>query len=787
MLFIAEKPELARAIVEALGGGKKMRGYYECDNDRVTWCFGHMLELYQPEDYDSGLKKWSLNDLPLFFVPWKKRPVAKSKDQFTVIVGLLREAECVVHAGDPDPEGQLLIDELLEYVDYRGPVKRILINDNNTAVVKKALGSMRDNAEFTGLSKSALARELGDFLYGINMTRLYTLVARREGFDSVLSVGRVQTPILGLVVRRDRQFADPNNRTTYYGVHGVFRAGESRFTASYQVKADDPQDDKGRLSHLPHSQAIADAITGKTAVVKAHDTKPGETPPPLPYNLLKLQIDASRLHGLSPDKVKDITQALREKHRLITYNRSDSQYLSEEQHADAPDVLAAIAANMPDFSSAAVAADPARKSRAFDSSKVTAHHAIIPTQARVDLSALSDDEKKVYRLIARAYLAQFTPPQQWERTTTTLEIEGHTFIRNAKRTTAQGWRELYGSDPRQDADSDGDDDTPETSDIAFAIGQEVACISGQCERKEAGPKPLYTMASLLEDLTRVAQYIGDDTLRKTMVDKDKGKAGERGGIGTPATRDVIIRTLFDRGFIEYSKKGKTQNIVSTKTGQEFYDCLPDNAKFPDMTAVWHSQQVEIESGQRTVDTFVDDLIVYIGNETARVMENGLNLPIEKHACPACSSPMMVKKNAKGKFWGCSRYPDCRVTLFDDNGKPGKPTSGKGEIDPSVLCPACGQPMRLITHPKGDFFGCSNYPNCKTSLKAKDGKPVTEDSRPRISEKHKCKTCGKGLVRRRGKKDGEFFWGCSGFPGCKISYPDSDGKPNYTAKTEASTG
>ncbi len=776
MLYIAEKPELARAIVEALGGGKKMRGYHECGKDRVTWCFGHMLELYQPEDYDPGLKKWNLNDLPLFFIPWKKKPVAKSKEQFTVIVGLLREAECVVHAGDPDPEGQLLVDELLEYANYRGPVKRVLINDNTTAVVKKALANMRDNAEFAGLSQAALARSLGDYLYGINMTRLYTLVGRREGFDSVLSVGRVQTPILGMIVRRDRQFADPNNRTTYYGVHGVFKAGETRFNASYQVKPGDPQDDKGRLSHLPHSQAIADSLTGKTAVVKSHETKPGETPPPLPYNLLKLQIDASRLHGLSPDKVKDVTQTLREKHRLITYNRSDSQYLSEEQHSDAPGVLAAIAANVPALSSPPAAADPARKSRAFDSSKVTAHHAIIPTQARVDESALSNDEKLVYRLIARAYLVQFLPPQKWERSTTILEIEGNTFIRNAKRVTDDGWRSIHTDEPNQD----GEDGELETTDIVFTVEQEIACISGQCDRKEAGPKPLYTMASLLEDLTRVAQYIGDENLRKTMIEKDKGKAGERGGIGTPATRDVIIRTLFDRNFIEYSKKGKKQNIVSTKAGQEFYDCLPDNAKFPDMTAVWHSQQMEIEGGQRTVNTFVDDLIGYIGGETVRVLEQGLNLPIEKHACPACSSPMMLKKGKSEKFWGCSRYPDCRVTLPNENGKPGKKTSDKGEIDPSVVCPSCGQPMRLITHPKGKFFGCSGYPNCNTSLKAKDGKPVAEDSRPRISEKHTCKTCGKGLVRRSGKKGGSHFWACSGYPACRTTYPDTDGKPNYNA-------
>jgi len=665
MLYIAEKPELARAIVEALGGGQKMRGYYECGSDRVTWCFGHMLELYQPEDYDPGLKKWNLEDLPLFFIPWKKKPSAKSKDQFAVIVGLLRETEGVVHAGDPDPEGQLLIDEILEYVDYRGPVKRVLINDNNTAIVKKALANMRDNADFAGLSKSALARELGDFLYGINMTRLYTLVGRREGLDSMLSVGRVQTPILGMVVRRDRQFADPNNRSTYYFVHGIFKTGESRFTASYQVKPDDPQDDKGRLSHHPHSQAIADAITGQAGAVTAHEVKPGETPPPLPYNLLKLQIDASKLLGLSPDKVKDITQTLREKHKLITYNRSDSQYLSEEQHIDAPDVLAAIAANLPDFEKKLDATDPTRKSRAFDSSKVTAHHAIIPTQARVDLSALSNDEKSVYSLIARAYIAQFMPPQQWEKSTTTLEIAGHTFIRTAKHVTDQGWRTLYSNDPKQD---DEDDET-ETHRIEFSVGQTVDCAGGKCDRKEAGPKPLYTMASLLEDLTRVAQYIGDVDLRKTLIEKDKGKAGERGGIGTPATRDVIIRTLFDRNFIEYQKKGKTQNVVSTKTGQEFYDCLPDNARFPDMTAVWHSQQIEIESGTRTVNTFVDDIIAYIGEETARVMKDGLSLPIEKHPCPACSSPMTRKKGKTGMFWGCSRYPECKSTYPDIDGKP----------------------------------------------------------------------------------------------------------------------
>ena len=394
-------------------------------------------------------------------------------------------------------------------------------------------------------------------------------------------------------------------------------------------------------------------------------------------------------------------------------------------------MLTIIAANMPEFSQAIADADPARKSRAFDSSKVTAHHAIIPTQSRADVSALSEEEKNIYRLIARAYLAQFLPPEKWEKSTTTLEVAGHIFIRTAKHVIEPGWRSLSIDDPR---DKDDEGDEPESNIISVAVGQELSCIAGQCEKKEAGPKPLYTMPTLLADLPRVAQYIKDENLRRSMVEKDKGKAGEHGGIGTPATRDVIIATLFDRGFIAYGKKGKTQTIVSTKTGQDFYDLLPDSAKFPDMTAVWHEQQRGIEHGNSTVNAFLDSLFAHIGEETARVLEHGLNLPIEKHPCPVCSSPMTIKKSKNGKFWGCSRFPECRTILPDDDGKPGTA-------------------------------------------------PITGKIRPGVSEKHKCAHCGRGLVRRSGKREGSHFWGCSGYPECKSVYPDVDGKPDYSVQTK----
>jgi DNA topoisomerase-3 len=767
MLYIAEKPELARAIVDALGGGKKCRGYYECGDDRVTWCFGHMLELYEPKDFDPALKYWKMEDLPLFFFPWKKRPIAGSKEQFAVIVDLLREAETVVHAGDPDAEGQLLIDEVLRYVDYQGPVKRLLINDNTPALVKKALSAMRDNAEFKGLSASAEARQIADALYGYNMTRLYTLAARLEGVPDILSVGRVQTPILGLVVRRDREH-EAHEKTAYYVVKGDFRSGDSCFTAVYQNSPGDPQDGEGRLSHCAHAKALADSLAGKPGTVVSFEVKTGETPPPLPYNLLKLQADASRLLGLAPDEVKEITQTLREKHRLITYNRSDCQFLSDEQHADAPEVIAAIAANVRELASVP-ALDVSLKSRAFDSSKVSAHHAIIPTRSRADFSKLTENERSVYRLIARAYLVQFLPNHVWEKATATIAVDDRTFVGHFRNTVSEGWRAFH--------KPEAEDDEAESSIVRIVPGQEIICASCECLRKETAPKPLYTMAGLLNDLTRVSQYVRDESLRKVLIDKDREKEGEHGGIGTPATRDEILKTLIERGYIEIVKKGKSLIVASTRTGRDFYDILPDDAKYPDLTAQWHQQQIGIERGDVTVDAFLDGILSYLGKEVARVIENGLGIRGETHACPKCGKAMLRRPGKTGHFWSCSGFPECASTLPDRNGNPVS-EPGRSEADTAMICPDCGKPMRYIAHAKGDFHGCTGYPGCRRVVRAKDGKPGAGKAQPRASARHTCLVCGKALVRRPGKEDGQFFWGCSDFPKCRNTYPDHDGKPKY---------
>ena len=719
-LFIAEKPELAKAIVEGLGGGHRKDGYYDCGTDYVTWCFGHMLQLFDPEEYDERYAKWNMDDLPIYHIPWKKKPSKDKKAQLSIIMSLLKQADSVVHAGDPDDEGQLLIDEVIAYANCSLPIQRLLINDNNTKIVRKALDNLRSNKEFFGLSSAAEARSVGDQLYGYNLTRAYTLSARQAGYQGVLSVGRVQTPILGLVVRRDRAYAT-HTKSFYYNVIGKFHIDNLDFPARYQIVDGDPIDEKGRLNDQRYAQYIADRVKNQEAYIVSAETIQKEQAAPLLYNLLKLQTDASRKYGLKPDKVKAITQTLREKYRLITYNRSDCEYLSDEQHCDAPSVLSAIAKTAPNLSQVISKADSTIKSRAFNSSKVSAHHAIIPTETSIELSTLTEDEQKIYLLIARIYVAQFWPKHLYNQTTIVVNVNQHHFIARSNITTQSGWKILYANEVEDDKVEGDENDI--TLDIRELTAQQAGnCKEASAEKMETKPQPLYTMATLLTDLTRVAKYVRDDRLKQLLIEKDKGKAGEHGGIGTPATRDSIINTLFERGYL--MEKGK--NIVSTQTGQDFYDVLPDQAKYPDMTALWHEQQQSIRANKYDVDSFIQELITYITGQVEAVKQAGIGMKAQgEHTCPKCQKPLRRIKGSKGFFWGCVGY-------------------GEG---------------------------------CKFSCDDKRGKPAPREL-PTISETNTCAVCGKGLIRFPSRKNGAFWWGCSGFPRCKQTSLDSKGQPIY---------
>lgn len=675
-LFIAEKPELARAIVAGLGGGRRREGYVECGPDRVTWCYGHMLELLDPEDYDPRYAKWDMDDLPIVHIPWRRKPAgdAGRQGQLKIILSLLKAAGSVVHAGDPDEEGQLLVDEILAYAGCRLPVQRLLINDNNIKVVRRQLGALRDNRDFKGLSAAAEARSVGDQLYGFNLTRGYTLAARAKGHQGVVSVGRVQTPVLGLVVRRCREHA-AHRPVSYALVEAEFAIGDVRFSARYRCAGDDPVDAEGRLSSLEHARRIVDAVRGQPAGILSATTRQSETAPPLPYNLLKLQIDASRKFGLAPDQVKAVTQVLREKHRLITYNRSDCEYLSEEQHGDAPGVLAAVARIAPRLATAAARANPAIRSRAFDSSKVSAHHAIVPTDVTADFPALTDHEQKIYMLVARAYIAQFWPPHRGEVTDVLVGVAGHRFAATAAVTAAPGWKALYRNDEAGEAAGSGSDS--QDADLRMLTeGAAGTCLSAGAQRGQTRPPALYTMPSLLCDLTGVAKYIRDSRLRQILIEKDAGKEGEHGGIGTPATRDAIVMALFERGYLA----GEGRTIVATPAGEALYDALPAAATYPDMTAIWHEQQKAILAGAYDTRAFVQELVEHIAEEIAALKRDGLDLQPAVVACPACARPLrrIAKKSGKSFFWGCSGFAEgCQFTASDSAGQPSQTRPSRG--------------------------------------------------------------------------------------------------------------
>ncbi|MGI4940829.1 MAG: DNA topoisomerase [Janthinobacterium lividum] len=720
IVVIAEKPELGKAIAVGLGGGRFADGYIDCGRHVVTWAFGHMLEFDEP-----SAVAWSWETLPLA-VNYRKVASDGKGAQLRVIGKLLKTASGVIHAGDPDGEGQLIVDEILDWAGNTAPVRRLLVNDLNQAVVKRQLAAMKPNSEFRGLSQSAEARSRGDFVYGLNLTRAYTLAGRAQGHDGVLSVGRVQTPILGLVVRRCRAFAG-HSKATYYRVSGSFAFGPLVFPAQYRVADGDPVDDAGRLSDRGHAQALAQRLSGKPARIASAKTEEKRQPPPLPYNLLALQAEASQRYGLKPGHVKDITQALREKHRLITYNRSDCQYLSDEQHGDAAAVLASIAANISELGPTLKLANPSFKGRAFDSSKVSAHHAIIPTETRADLSVLSKPERLIYAMIAKRYALQFLRPREYRQTKIEIAVEGSIFTATASVTTSPGWTEA-GVEESEALDDANGEDAELTIDLALLkAGHAGVCQNAAAEEKQTKPRPLYTMATLLKKLTRVADEVKNPELRKILVGRDKGKEGEAGGIGTPATRDTMIKTLFDRGFM--AEKGKA--IVATSLGDSFYDALPDAARYPDMTALWHVEQEAVASGEMALDAFVTGIERFVDREIASVRARGLNITTTAPPCPLCKRPLRRIKGKKGIFWSCTGREDgCTFTADDKGGKP-SPRKSAGVRSDIHTCPACAAPLvrRPSAKHKGKFWwSCSGYPSCKHTFLDRNNAPAFETGR-----------------------------------------------------------
>ncbi|EGU30341.1 DNA topoisomerase III [Vibrio sp. N418] len=598
-LFIAEKPSLGRAIAAALPGPKKNdQGFIRCgNNDVVTWCIGHLLEQVEPDAYDERYKKWNLADLPIVPQQWQLRPRKSASKQLTVVRKLLKDADQIIHAGDPDREGQLLVDEVLDYCKVtkskKESAQRLLISDLNLPAVKRALSNMRSNRDFIPLSVSALARSRADWLYGMNMSRAYTLLGQKAGYQGVLSVGRVQTPVLGLVVRRDEEIENFIPRD-YFSLHALIpyqgESGGFDIRAKWQPsEACQPwQDEEGRVLNRKLVENVAARIINQPATVIESEQKQTKQTAPLPYSLSALQIDAAKRFGMSAQQVLDTCQSLYEKYKLITYPRSDSRYLPVEHFAQAPSVCEAIANNAQELASAVRGANLSQKSKAWNDKKVDAHHAIIPTPKKAALNALSSYEMKVYQLIARQYLIQFYPAAVYAEAKLVFDIAGGKFIAKGRQLVTAGWKVLMG---KSDDEDSGVDSVP-----PLEKGRVLTCREGELKQHQTEPPKHFTEATLLQAMTGIARFVADKELKKILRDTD--------GLGTEATRAGILDTLFKRQLL--TRQGKS--ILSSAAGRGLVNALPDESTYPDMTAHWEHQLQAMAERNQAYQPFMSDLL-----------------------------------------------------------------------------------------------------------------------------------------------------------------------------------
>lgn len=598
-LFIAEKPSVGRAVADVMPKPhQKGEGFIKvASGDVITWCIGHLLEQAEPEAYNPEYKKWQKHHLPIIPVEWKHQVKPQTRKQFTVVKKLIKEADQLVNMGDPDRVGQILVDEVINYSGVskakRESTLRCLVNDMNPDAIKKALANLRPNTDFIPLATSALARARADWLYGINMTRLCTLQGQSAGYQGVLSIGRVQTPVLGLVVHRDQEIENFVAKPFYEVFITLQTDQQQTFIAKWKPsEACDPyMDEDGRVLSKKLAETVLRKVSGKTGKVVQVKKEKKKQPPPLPYNLSALQIDASKRFNLNAQKTLDICQQLYERHKLITYPRSDCRYLPKGHFDDRHSVSNAIQKTASSLAGATANADLLLKSKAWNDSKVSAHHAIIPTSRAMDASRLTSDELHIYEFIARQYLMQFYPPFEYAEHQIDTEVEGGLFIAKQKSVISDGWKALMPKSKNAEADND----FSKTALPNVKQGESVNCIDGRLDEKLTSPPKRFTDATLLSAMTGIARYVSDPEVKKVLRDTD--------GLGTEATRAGIIELLFKRQFL--TKKGK--EIHSTEIGRQLVNSLPERMVVPDMTAHWESQLEAISDKRLKYGQFMQPL------------------------------------------------------------------------------------------------------------------------------------------------------------------------------------
>jgi DNA topoisomerase III len=633
-LYICEKPSQAKDLAPHVGATKLGDGKIDGNGICVTWCIGHLLEQASPESYDPALKAWRLDSLPVLPSQWQMNIKDKTRSQFLVIKSLLKSATEVVIATDADREGEVIAREVMQLCGYKGAVSRLWLSALDSASIKKALSKLKTGRETLPLYLSGLGRARADWLAGMNLTMALTSGFGTGGKTGVLHCGRVQTPILALIVRRERAIKAFRSHAYFEGYADVVIHG--RTVSMRWVAPLDTLDKDGNVQNRSIVQAMVDRINGKLGVVTQRDVFPVVEKAPLLYSLGSLQRDANARFGLKAQAVLDAAQKLYETYKATSYPRTDCEYLPESMGSEVARTFEALGYVDPSLQPLLSQCDRTSHGRVFNDKKITAHHAIIPTtNTRIDVQSMTAAEKQVYQLIKLRYLAQFLGDSHAEKTTLTVQVGSDQFQASGKTLLVTGFKEatehasIKNSKRTSPDEASNAQESPEQLIPTCAVGDRAtlaSCLVKDC--KTQAPRR-YTEGTLLAAMESIDKEISDPRLKLIMKNKEKA------GIGTDATRSAIIEGLFRREYIANEKK----LIVPTARAIELIELMEKVAPAmtdPVLTAQWEEQLNQVEQGTLHLEQFEGDLGRWLNQLIEQIRTNAQRTPPQRITQPTPS-------------------------------------------------------------------------------------------------------------------------------------------------------
>ena len=671
IVCIAEKPSVAKDIANVLGAKSSHEGYIEGNGYQVTWTFGHLCELKEPHEYSPNWKAWSLASLPI--IPERFGIKLKTdkgiEKQFKIIQELMQKADMIINCGDAGQEGELIQRWVMQKAGAKCPVKRLWISSLTEESIREGFKLLKDQSEYQSLYEAGLSRAIGDWTLGMNATRLYTLKYAQN--HQVLSIGRVQTPTLALIVKRQQEI-ETFVPEAYWELKTVYR--NTTFNAT-----------KGRFSSEEEGREFLEKIIGKDFFVTELSTKKGNEAPPRLFDLTSLQVECNKKYGFSADLTLQTIQSLYEK-KFTTYPRVDTTYLSDDIYPKCANILKGLH-EYKAYTAPLEGKKLIKSKKVFDTSKVTDHHAIIPTG--VPTQNLSDFEKRVYDLIARRFIGVFYPDCKFSTTTVLGKVEDIDFKTSGKQILEPGWRVLY---TKQAQDEDEKESEEERTLPAFTIGEYGPHIPDLQQKWTTPPKP-YTEATLLRAMETAGKLVDNDELRDALKEN---------GIGRPSTRAAIIETLFKRHYIRKEKK----NLFATPTGTELISLIHEELlKSAELTGIWERKLRQIESKNYSAQTFILELKAMVADIIQSVLADNSNRRVS--AAAEEKKPTIKKRttttNKKPRVQKNDNKAD-NIIPTEKAPTPVIPSS----TDDSIIgrkCPICGKGIII----KGKTaYGCSNW-------------------------------------------------------------------------------